>query len=105
MQVIVPGAVPAGCIVMWAGTLASIPAGWLLCDGSGGTPDLRSVFVKGAAAGQGGGATGGGSSTGGASSTETLNIGAEVPTRVFALAHTHGGVEPPFYACCFIQKS
>lgn len=53
------GSIPAGVIVMWSGTLASIPSGWALCDGSGGTPDLRSRFIKGAAAGLDPGATGG----------------------------------------------
>ncbi|MFT5667679.1 MAG: microcystin-dependent protein [Vicingaceae bacterium] len=36
---------PAGVIVMWSGTTA--PAGWALCNGSGGTPDLRGRFVVG----------------------------------------------------------
>ena len=53
------GSLPAGLIVMWYGLLASIPTGWLLCDGQNGTPDLRSKFVKGAAAGVEPGATGG----------------------------------------------
>lgn len=35
-----------GVIALWAGTLASIPTGWSLCDGSNGTPDLRGVFPK-----------------------------------------------------------
>lgn len=43
--------IPAGLIAMWSGLLANIPSGWILCDGTGGTPDLRSKFVKGAAAG------------------------------------------------------
>lgn len=55
------GVVPVGGIIMWSGLLASIPAGWHLCDGDAGTPDLQSKFVKGAAAGQNPGATGGGS--------------------------------------------
>jgi len=38
-------------IVMWYGALASIPAGWVLCDGTSGTPDLRDMFVRGAPAG------------------------------------------------------
>ena len=50
---------PAGIIVMWSGLLANIPSGWLLCDGTGGTPDLRSRFIKGAAAGVDPGVTGG----------------------------------------------
>lgn len=50
---------PAGVIVMWAGLLSAIPSGWVLCDGTGGTPDLRSKFIKGAAAGVDPGVTGG----------------------------------------------
>ena len=37
--------VPAGTIVMWSGTVASIPTGWTFCDGTSGTPDLRNRFV------------------------------------------------------------
>jgi len=40
--------VPAGVIVMWSGTVATIPTGWLICDGTNGTPDLRDRFVIGA---------------------------------------------------------
>jgi microcystin-dependent protein len=40
--------VPAGVIVMWSGSIASIPTGWLLCDGTNSTPDLRDRFVIGA---------------------------------------------------------
>ena len=53
------GSLPAGLIVMWHGLLSAIPSGWVLCDGANGTPDLRSKFVKGAAAGIDPGATGG----------------------------------------------
>jgi microcystin-dependent protein len=38
----------AGMIMMWSGTIATIPSGWLLCDGSNSTPDLRNRFVIGA---------------------------------------------------------
>lgn len=51
--------VPVGVIVMWAGLLTAIPNGWHLCDGASGTPDLRSMFIKGAAAGINPGITGG----------------------------------------------
>jgi hypothetical protein len=44
---------------MWAGLVANIPAGWLLCNGANGTPDLRDRFIVGAANGANPGATGG----------------------------------------------
>jgi hypothetical protein len=40
--------IPSGVIVMWSGTIATIPSGWLLCNGSSGTPDLRNRFIIGA---------------------------------------------------------
>lgn len=40
--------VPSGGIIMWSGSIGSIPTGWLLCDGSSGTPDLRDRFLVGA---------------------------------------------------------
>ena len=40
-------AFPSGVIAMWSGPLASIPQGWSLCDGTNGTPDLRSRFLVG----------------------------------------------------------
>lgn len=42
------GVVPVGGIIMWSGTIATIPANWALCDGAGGTPDLRDKFIVGA---------------------------------------------------------
>ena len=42
---------PQGVIVMWSGAEEAIPAGWALCDGKNGTPDLRSRFIVGAGAG------------------------------------------------------
>ncbi len=42
------GAFPVGGIILWSGAIAAIPAGWALCDGTGGTPDLRDRFVVGA---------------------------------------------------------
>lgn len=34
-----------GMIMMWAGSVASIPSGWHLCDGTAGTIDLRNKFL------------------------------------------------------------
>lgn len=49
----------AGMIMLWSGSSASIPSGWLLCDGTSGTPDLRNRFVVGAGSTYAVGATGG----------------------------------------------
>ncbi len=38
---------PEGTIVVWAGTIATIPNGWALCDGLDGRPDLLDQFVRG----------------------------------------------------------
>jgi hypothetical protein len=67
--------VPAGVIVMWSGSIASIPSGWFLCDGANGTPDLRDRFVVGA------GSTYAVNDTGGANSV-TLDT-SQIPS------HTH----------------
>ena len=39
--------IPKGLISMWSGSIASIPSGWALCNGTNGTPDLRNKFVIG----------------------------------------------------------
>jgi hypothetical protein len=62
-------------IVIWSGSAASIPAGWALCDGTNGTPNLRDRFVVGA------GSTYAVGATGGAASGTTSAAG----------AHSHGG--------------
>jgi len=51
--------VPIGAIALWTGTLATIPANWSLCDGTGGTPNLVARFVRGAPAATNPGTTGG----------------------------------------------
>ena len=38
----------SGMIILWSGTIASIPTGFVLCDGQFGTPDLRDKFIIGA---------------------------------------------------------
>ena len=42
---------PKGCIVPYHGT--EVPKGWALCNGSNGTPDLRSRFIIGSGQGEG----------------------------------------------------
>jgi hypothetical protein len=41
----VGGGIPAGAIVAYNRT--SCPVGWVLADGSSGTPDLRGIFIRG----------------------------------------------------------
>lgn len=55
--------VATGLVVLWYGSVASIPSGWHLCDGDAGTIDLRGKFLVGAGTGasQSVGATGGSS--------------------------------------------
>jgi len=48
--------VPRGTIVMFNG---AAPAGWAICDGGNGTPDLRNRFIVGAGSTYSVGATGG----------------------------------------------
>lgn len=72
--------VPSTLIGIHSGTVATIPATWVLCDGQNGTIDLRDKFVLGAGTGAGVTAVG---ATGGAK-TVTLNIN-QVPS------HQHTG--------------
>ena len=37
--------IPTGVILMWSGSIGSIPSGWYLCDGGNSTPDLRDRFI------------------------------------------------------------
>ena len=55
----VASAIPSGGIIIWSGSIAAVPSGWYLCDGSNGTPDLRDRFVIGAGSAYAVGDTGG----------------------------------------------
>lgn len=48
------GGIPSGVIMMWSGTISTIPTGFFLCNGSNSTPDLRNLFIVGADADAGG---------------------------------------------------
>ena len=39
--------VPSGCIILWSGAADAIPTGFVLCNGSNSTPDLRGRFIVG----------------------------------------------------------
>lgn len=90
-------AVPAGGIIMWSGSIATIPAGWLLCNGSSGTPDLRNRFVIGAAQDNAGIAsttiTGANTQTGG--SKDAITVSHTHTATVTDPTHTHTWGQPP----------
>ena len=128
-------AVPSGCILIWSGAANAIPTGFVLCNGSNSTPDLRGKFVVGYHDGNGDYDVG---DTGGAetvtlttaqipSHKHTTNIdgghvipgngGSSFPyggagtysSTVFSMNNTGGGGahenRPPFYALCYIMKT
>ena len=43
------GAFPKGAIIAWNAKSGAVPAGWAICDGTNGTPDLRRRFLMGVA--------------------------------------------------------
>jgi hypothetical protein len=51
--------VPVGAIILWSGSIGTIPSGYSLCDGSNGTPNLRDKFIVGAGTAYAVGALGG----------------------------------------------
>lgn len=75
--------VPYGAVIGFNGAVVDIPESWLLCDGSGGTPDLRGSFILGA-----GGAFAVGASGGAATHTHTGIVDSNG-------AHVHQGGSGP----------
>lgn len=110
---------PARMVVLWSGAIVDIPAGWYLCDGTHGTPDLRDRFVIGAGSTYAPNATGGttqhqhtGTTDGhyhtmpggaaidrGAVYDETVDIKTDTFTTDLAANL------PPFYALAYIMLS
>jgi microcystin-dependent protein len=84
--------IPAGIISMWSGSIASIPSGWLLCDGTNGTPNLRDRFIVGAGSTYAVAATGGATTvTLGTTNlpSHTHSISASGTTSTADINHTH----------------
>lgn len=115
------GAVPK-LVVAWDGALVDLPAEWLVCDGLGGTPDLRGRMPAGASAalavGETGGQSGAAPISGGAvpSATVTHHHDAGAPAgsnlsdhSSYAWTHGHaswsGEVDPmpPFHVLRYIM--
>jgi hypothetical protein len=76
--------IPSGGIIMWSGSIASIPSGWLLCNGSSGTPDLRDRFVVGA------GSTYAVAATGGSANAIVVSHTHTASTAITDPGHVHG---------------
>lgn len=120
-------AMPSGGIILWSGAVAAIPAGWYLCNGANGTPDLRDRFVVGAGSSYAVGDTGG-EATHQLSAAEINITGANTwygtkyctsysgsgPGIDVAIGHPGGLIggggsahenRPPYYALAYIMKS
>lgn len=118
-------AMPSGGIILWSGSVASIPSGWFLCNGANSTPDLRDRFVVGAGSGYAVGATGGeathvlteaempahthsvglatnGDQDGSGSNGAIYGSGMETGSKGSGNAHEN---RPPYYALAYIMKS
>jgi len=67
-------ALPTGAIILWSGSLGSIPSGYVICDGTNSTPDLRDRFVIGAGSTYAVGATGGSADSIVVSHTHTATV-------------------------------
>jgi hypothetical protein len=86
---VVPTWFPRGMVIMWWGQAVNVPAGWLICDGTNGTPDFRDRMPYGA-----GGSIAVGN-YGGANSL-TLSV-AQMPVHAHSVSdggHSHGVYDP-----------
>jgi hypothetical protein len=80
---VLANSVPSGMIAMWSGSVATIPSGWYLCNGSNGTPDLRDRFVVGA------GSTYAVADTGGSANAIVVSHTHTATSTVTDSGHTH----------------
>ncbi len=82
---------PKGFIGMWSGAINKIPAGWILCNGENGTPDLRDKFIVGAGGSYAVGSTGGAASAAvvGQTGETALTIG-QIPSHSHTIVGDKG---------------
>ncbi len=80
----VPASFVTGMIIMWNTTVATIPSGWVLCDGNNNTPDLRARFIVGVGDGTGAGNSNYSVGNSGGAEQVTLTT-AQIPSHT----HTH----------------
>lgn len=90
---------PVGNISMWHGLTENIPNGWVLCDGTNGTPDLRDRFIVGS------GTTYTTGNTGGATShSHGANDAGNDGYNTGAGTNSTKNHLPPYYALSYIMK-
>jgi len=113
-----------GMIMLWYGSIATIPSGWVLCNGDNNTPNLSGKFVRGAGLGapNSPGATGGSSThdhvfTGDGHSHEVDDGSSISPDGVPNTYDHHtklspatgttesGSSYPPYHVLCYIMKT
>lgn len=80
----IQNAIPSGVIVMWSGTTVNIPLGWVLCNGSNGTPNLTDRFIVGV------GNTYSPGNTGGSKDAIVVNHTHTASSSVSDPGHSHG---------------
>jgi hypothetical protein len=75
--------IPTGCIMLWSGSIGAIPSGYVICDGTNSTPDLRDRFIIGA------GNTYAVAATGGSADAITVSHTHTATSVVTDPGHTH----------------
>lgn len=95
---VLANAIPSGLISMWSGTIATIPSGWVLCNGSNSTPDLRNRFIIGAHSDTAGVAyttiTGSNTQTGGSKDATNVSHSHTATSTVTDPGHNHPPLSP-----------
>ena len=93
----------SGMILLWSGSTSNIPSGFVLCNGSNSTPDLRDRFVVGAGSTYSVGNTGGANSrTVTISGSDTVNISGSDTVNISGSASVNISVSGQ---CDFIRRT
>jgi hypothetical protein len=96
--------VPIGGIIAWSGAIVDIPAGYHLCDGTAGTPELRDKFIYGSGSSLAVGATGGDVEHD-HGAAPTVNCAGTGPSVAAADQFPPKGPNiPPFHSLAYIQR-
>lgn len=111
--------ISTGMILMWSGAIVDIPAGFALCSGANGTPDLRSTFIVGAGdtydVGDAGGNTAHNHPASGTIVDPYLDFGSDIAAGnnyseeladdAVTVVVQNANHIPPYYALAYIMKT